>query len=223
MRARYLVLGIVAAALVAGGLFVALRHGFPAPDTGLSPASATSATPDETGATGVASAPRVTDIPTPPEDLASTVAAKGTDGLNAEERAAWAAYLKETAAIVSENEDSFRSALETAVAAIVAGDTGTLSVNFAPDENVSAAFVRSLATVYPHIDDSAVQSTVGIFAVGEATVYFGYAVVTWEDGGIVSEHTIAVPMRFIGGRWYLTSIGSGTGGLTTVQSVRIKT
>ncbi len=221
MRTRYLVLGILGAAIVSGGLYVALRYGFPTPDTALAPASATSPAPVETGATGVASAPKVTDVPAAPDGLASKVAEKGEAGLTAEERAAWQKYLAETAAIVSGNADAFRSALETAVAAIIAGDTESLSASFAPDEDVSDAFVESLVSVYPPIEQSASQPTVSVFAVDRATVYFGYAVVRWQDGGIISEHTIAVPMRFVGARWYLTSIGSGTGGLRAVQSVRI--
>jgi len=214
-------LGIVGAALVASGLYVALRWGFPAPDTALAPATATSPAPAETGATGLAAAPRVVDVPAAPDDLASVVVEKGEAGLTAEERVAWQKYLAETAAIVSDNADAFRSTLETAVADIIAGDTESLSASFAPDENVSDAFVESLASIYPPIEQSASQPTASIFAVDTATVYFGYSVVQWHDGGILSEHTIAVPMRFIGSRWYLTSIGSGTGGLRAVQSVRI--
>ena len=221
VRARYLVLGILGAAIVSGGLFVALRYGFPTPDSTLPPASATAPAPVETGATGVASAPKVTDVPAAPDGLASKVAEKGEKGLTAEERAAWDKYLAETAAVVSDNADAFRSALETAVAAIIAGDAEGLSASFAPDENVSDVFVQSLASVYPPIEQSASQPTVSVFAVNDATVYFGYSVVRWQDGGIISEHTIAVPMRFVGARWYLTSIGSGTGGLRAVQSVRI--
>lgn len=221
VRARYLVLGILGAVVVSGGLFVALRYGFPTPGTALPPASATSPTPAMPGATGVATAPKVTDIPAAPDGLASKVAEKGEAALTAEERAAWEQYLAETAAVVSDNADAFRSALDAAVAAIVAGDTEGLSASFAPDENVSEEFVTSLSSVYPTIEKSTSQPTVSVFAVNDATVYFGYSVVQWQDGGILSEHTIAVPMRFIGTRWYLTSIGSGTGGLRAVQSVRI--
>jgi hypothetical protein len=37
-------------------------------------------------------------------------------------------------------------------------------------------------------------------------VYVGYAVVVWRDGGIDSEHTIAVPMRRTASGWRLTGL-----------------
>lgn len=224
MRVRYqwVVVLIVAAALAVGG-FMMLRKDAktttPAPE--MPGAGTASAVSTGTGSAGVAQAPKVTDIPTPPAGIAQKVAASGVDGLSAEERAAWEAYLAETAKIVSENAEGLRTRLEAAINAINTGDQAALGAMFASDEDLTTEFVVERAGAYPRMNTYKVQPSIGVFSVAKATVYFGYAVVQWEDGGIVSEHTIAIPMRFVNGSWYLTSIGSSTQGITAVQTVRL--
>lgn len=224
MRVRYqwFVVLIVVATLAVGG-FMMLRRDTETttPASELPGAETGSTVSTGTGATGVVQAPKVVDIPTPPSGVAAKVAASGVDGLTAEELAAWNAYLAETAKVVSENSAGLKSRLELAVNAIKSGDEVALGGMFAPDEEATAKFVASVAHAYPRIKNNEVQSSVGVFSVDQATVYFGYAVVQWEDGGIMSEHTIAVPMRFVGGSWYLTSIGSGTKGIASVQTVKL--
>jgi len=216
MRARYVQVGIAIAVIIASGLFVVFVWHLPPPDAPLPP---TDTTPVGGGRFGVAVAPEVTDIPHVSPDLAFKVAEAGADSLSAMERATWDTYLAATAAVVSENAGEFYSALDAAVAAIVAGDTAFLSARFAPDESVSDTFVQTLVGTFPQIDPMARRETVDVFAVGGATVYFGYAIVNSENAGPVARHTIAVPMRFIDGSWYLTSIGSSTAGIMPVQTV----
>jgi hypothetical protein len=62
---------------------------------------------------------------------------------------------------------------------------------------------------------------VNVFTAGEATIYMAYAVVTWEDAGLTSEHTIPIPMRFVDGRWYLTSVEHWADSLEFVQSIQL--
>ena len=222
MRARYMMIALVIVGLLAGGVFFALRGGFTEAGFSLSPVGETAATAAPTDDVGTATAQKLVDIPTPPQGLATRIGKDGLDSLTSKERASWEKYLADTAAVVTTNADAFRAMLDSAIAAIVASDTASLYASFAPDEDLSLDFAKSLVGDYPQIQDHSRQPTVGIFAVGKATVYFGYVVVRWQDAGIISEHTIAIPMRFVGGRWYLTSIGSGTKGLTAVQSVRIE-
>ena len=211
---------VVAVALTVGG-FALVRYGAP----GFLPAEPTSAAPEAAGATdghlGVKTAPKVTDIPTPPSSIAEKVAENGADSLSTGDREAWERYLSETAAVVSDNASGLTARLDAAVQAIAVRDEEALSAMLAPDESPPAEFVESLAAAYPAIGTSDNQDSVGIFSAAKVTVYFGYTVVSWTDGGIESEHTVAVPMRFIDGTWYITSVGIGTTGLVSVQTVRI--
>ncbi len=221
MRSRYFwIVGVIAAVLLAGAAFLALRGAPGGQSVALPPAQPDSSSPaGGGGVTGVTEAPKVVDIPTPPNGLAAKVAASGVSGLTAEERAAWEKYLAETSAVVRTNAKALRARTDEALAAITVGDSAALSAMFAPDENPSADFVAERVRAYPRIQEYESQSSVGVFAVSQATVYYGYSVVRWEDGGIESEHTVTVPMRFVGGTWYLTTIGSGTQDISTVQTV----
>ncbi len=222
VRDKWIVIVIAVAALAGGGYLMSRGDASaPASAPDLSGAAPVAAASSGTGSAGAAVAPKVIDVPTPPPGVAQKVAASGVDSLTAEERAAWNAYLAETAKIVSENSDGLSVRLEAAVAAIRSGDEAALGGMFAPDEQVAASFVAERVRAYPRIENFKGQESVGVFSVAQATVYFGYAVVEWEDGGIVSEHTIAVPMRFVSGSWYLTSIGSGTKGITAIQTVKL--
>lgn len=224
MRVRYkaVVVFIVATTLVVGGFIVLRQRAETAAPTPDLPGEGTSSgVSTGTGSIGVIQAPKVTDIPAPPAGIAEKVASSGVDGLTAEERKAWEAYLAETARIVSENGEGLRTRLRSAVDAINIGDKTALGGMFAPDEKASDEFIAERARAYPRMNNIKIQESVGVFSVAQATVYFGYVVVEWEDGGIVSEHTVAVPMRFVDGSWYLTSIGSGTQGITAVQTVKL--
>ncbi|TDB37725.1 MAG: hypothetical protein D9V44_06605 [Actinobacteria bacterium] len=224
MRVRYewFVVVTVAAAVTVGGFMLLSQNNKTAAPTATTPdATPTPASSSGTGFAGVAEAPKVVDIPTPPSGIAQKVAASGSGGLSAEELAAWNAYLAETEKIVREHGDDLRTRVDGAVVAIKSGDRAALGGMFARDESVPADFADKCIRAYPRIHTYEVQSSVGVFSVANATVYFGYAVVQWEDGGIVSTHTIAIPMRFVDDTWYLTSIGSSTKGIASVQSVKL--
>ena len=60
-----------------------------------------------------------------------------------------------------------------------------------------------------------------IFSTGETTLYFAYAVVTWTDGGLTSEHTIPIVLRYVDGEWRLSTLGEADPGLVFVQSVSL--
>lgn len=224
MRARnYWIVGLVAIVLVAVGAFSVARRPkaapAAAPELGATGAGAVS--PSGSTTLGTVNTRKVADKPRPPEGLAQKVADSGASSLTTAEQAAWNEYLVETKKVVLDNSDALKSVVDVAMAAIIQNDAAKLGTLFAPDETMDAAFIQSLATGYPKISSSSVQSSVGVFTVANSTVYYGYSVVRWEDAGLVSEHTIVVPLRFISGKWYLTDIGSGTEGLLSVQSVRM--
>jgi hypothetical protein len=224
MRTRTLyTVGLIAIALVAVGVFaVSGRHsGAPKPGAKLSDSDTASGVPGRESPPAARTTEGVVDTPRPPSGLADKVLASGLSSLTTKEQAAWNAYLAETKKVVLDNQATLRSTLDAAVSAIVSGDAAKLGTLFAPDEPVDEAYLRKLATVYPKISESNTQSSVGVFTLANCTVYYGYSVVRWTDAAIVSEQTIAVPLRFISGTWYLTGIGSGTEGLKAVQSVRM--
>ncbi|KAF0208736.1 MAG: hypothetical protein FD171_377 [Actinobacteria bacterium] len=224
MRARnYWMIGLVAVALIAVGSFSVARRpkATPTPATELGSAVRGAVAPSSSATLSTVNARKVVDKPRPPEGLARKVTDSGADSMTAAERSAWNAYLAETKKVVLDNADELKSVVDVAMAAIIKNDAAKLGTLFAPDETMDAAFIQSLATGYPKISSSNVQSSVGVFTVASSTVYYGYSVVRWVDAGLVSEHTIVVPLRFIGGKWYLTDIGSGTEGLLSVQSVQM--
>jgi len=129
-------------------------------------------------------------------------------------------YLKETRAVVEAYPFSLQAIAGEIVAALGAGDADALGARMAADEGSQSEFVTYLADRYPAIVTSALSGTVNIFTTGEATIYMAYAVVTWEDAGLTSEHTIPIPMRFVDGQWYLTSVEHWADALEFVQSVQ---
>lgn len=174
--------------------------------------------------------PAVTDTPTPPQsnstkepgtttpDSPGTKPADPDDsGLTDEERE----YLEETREIVETNEASLRAAANQILGAIMTRDAATLTDSLAGDEGPQPAFITELVTRYPQITGTKPVGTVNVFSVGDATTYFTYVVVTWKDAGIVSEHTIAIPLRFVDGEWRLSSLDESAEGLTFVQAVHL--
>jgi len=130
-------------------------------------------------------------------------------------------YLEETRAVVEADPSSLQAIAGEIVAALGAGDADALGDHMAADEGSQPEFVTYLADRYPAIVTSAPSGTVNIFTTGEATIYMAYAVVTWEDAGLTSEHTIPIPMRFVDGRWYLTSVEHWADSFEFVQSIQI--
>ncbi len=149
----------------------------------------------------------------------TTPAAPATppDDLTPEERA----YLDETKKTVDGNTGDLTRAVTAIADAMSGGDEATLGSMLAGDEAASIGFAASLAEQYPRFLESAPGENVNIFATTDTTVYIAYVLVTWKDGGIVSQHTIPVPLRFIDGEWRLTSLGDTFEDLRFVQSVSL--
>ncbi|MDO8848873.1 MAG: hypothetical protein Q7W51_10865 [Coriobacteriia bacterium] len=161
----------------------------------------------------------------PPESTRSTKktsapAAPVTDGstpppTTSEEQA----YLEETRKVVETNAVELGAMAEAVADALGRGDEGDLSLLLADDEGDQSTFVEGLASTYPPISESALGGNVNVFAAGDTTLYFAYAIVTWTDGGITSEHTIPIVLRFVNGEWRLSTLGETCADLEFVQSV----
>jgi hypothetical protein len=133
----------------------------------------------------------------------------------------WERYLRRTKAIVQDNSAALKEAATAVTDAIATDNLAAVTDGWAPDEGAGAAESAAYLDSYPELLDVTSTNTVTVWTNGEVTVYFAYAVVTWRDGGVTSEHTIAIPMRFINGAWYLSTYGPDTPGLVFVQSIRI--
>ncbi len=193
------------------------------PDTAVTPA-ATTATRGR--------ARSVRDTPRPPKPVTPSPAAPVApnpakpadpgdddpgDGLTDEQRE----YLEETRAIVEHDPAALRDMADAIVAAITVGDEVALAEHLADDEGPQPEYLAALLDRYPTIVESAPLGTVNIFSAGEATLYFAYALVEWEDAGIRSEHTIPVPMRYVNGEWRLTTLDDPMIEITFVQAVQL--
>lgn len=133
----------------------------------------------------------------------------------------YAMYLADTKRNVVTRSDGLNAAVNDALANIANSDSAGLLGMYALDEGASPGDATSLISGYPAFVDSELSSTVNVYSVGSATVYFGFAVVEWQDGGVLSKHTIGVPLRLINGVWCLSTIDLNTPGLTFVQSIQI--
>lgn len=199
------------------------------------PATDADGSDDETATTTAARsrARSVRDTPRPPKSAAPTPADPvspvsptnptdpddddADDGLTDEERE----YLEETRRIVEDDPAALREMADAILAAITAGDEGALADQMADDEGPQPEYLAALVDRYPTIVQSLPLGTVNIFSAGEATLYFAYALVEWEDAGIRSEHTIPVPMRYVNGEWRLTTLDDPMITLTFVQAVQL--
>ena len=130
-------------------------------------------------------------------------------------------YLELTEDVVLANDGEIDSSVAYVTGMLADGDADGLAASFAPDEGAGDDVARAMAASYPSILEYSPTNTVAVYAFGDATVYFGFALVNWEDAGVVSQHTIAIPLRYIDGVWYLSTIGLGTPGLQYVQSLQI--
>jgi hypothetical protein len=132
-----------------------------------------------------------------------------------------AIYLAETRRVVETNADQLRVVTELVTEALKGGDGSSLEDLFADDEGDPVDLAERLLSAYPPIGSAQPGTTVNVFSTGETTVYFAYAVVTWTDGGLVSEHTIPIMLRFIDGEWRLSVLGDTAPDLVFVQAVTL--
>lgn len=133
----------------------------------------------------------------------------------------YAMYLADTKRNVVNRSDTLSTAVNDALANIANADSAGLLGMYALDEGATPGDADALLSGYPAFVDSELSSTVNVYSVGSATVYFGFAVVEWQDGGVLSKHTIGVPLRLVNGVWCLSTIDLNTPGLTFVQSIQI--
>lgn len=139
----------------------------------------------------------------------------------APEDPAYQQYLADTRAVVVNNWDTLIPTSNAILDALAASDRISLTSRLAPGEGTQTTYLTALATQYPAIQTSSVLPTVNIYSAGGVTVYYAYQLVTWEDAGIVSQHTIPIMLRFVNGQWVLTTLGETGSNLEFVQSVTL--
>lgn len=130
-------------------------------------------------------------------------------------------YKSETKAIVAQNATELAAAVSTAMSIFTTGTATDLLSRIAPDEGAGIGEADAWFSAYPSILDSIDTQTIQVFAFGEQTIYYGFSVVNWTDGGVTSQHTISVPLRLVDGAWYLSTVSLDTPGLKFVQSVQL--
>lgn len=231
-------IGIALTALALLGVAIAWNGVHGADPSDSPPAS--DGTPSATASDAPAQVPDVVDVPTPPaapRDLtpvastAGTTAARRTSAASTDDPPqtdtnetvpdAWAVYERETAQVVTRGAIEIEATAAKILTALMDGDATALGLLIAPDEGSQQPYADSLVARYPSILSSTPGANVDVYAQGQATVYVAYAIVRWEDAEIVSEHTIAVPLRYVDGEWYLTSLADTDGELVFVQAVRL--
>jgi len=130
-------------------------------------------------------------------------------------------FLRDGPEAAISNRRAMEEAVARVAAALSAQDAAALSVMAAPPAELAAdaARIEVLAASYPTFLSSRMSPNVNVFSSATATAYTSYAVVTWKDAGIVSEHTVPVTLRIVDGMWHLTTRGETDPGLRFVRSV----
>jgi len=165
----------------------------------------------------------IVDEPSPP-DIVFKLADAGAGGANEpldSDDPEFREYVDETAGIVTSESDEIRAIVGTVLNAFLTGDAAALEASLAPDESLAEGYAERLIAQYPRIDTAEAASSVNVFAVERATVYMAYGNVEWEDGGLRSGHTIAIPLRFINRTWYISGIQPDAIGMTFVQTIEL--
>jgi hypothetical protein len=162
--------------------------------------------------------------PAPSEDGTSGDPSSAGDPLGHEPgglQASVKEYLDATRRIVLDGASELTAVVASINDHLLEGDAGGVAAHFAADEGAGESDVLLVLEDLPPGSTVAPPSSVGVFAVEQATVYFAYCLVTWEDGGIESEHTIVVPLRFVDGEWRLTTVDERVDGIVPVQIVEL--
>lgn len=223
---------LIVVAGTAGGT-ANVRVADPAREAGSDPSSAGYAPPT--------APPRVVDDPAPPPLPRALTPVAATSAGGAATRTAtsgggarppgdeagppapdlWAEYERETRRIVELGAEGLATQARAVIDAISLGDMAAIGDAIAPDEGPGDDYARYLATRYPEALDAAIGPNVNVYAQGEATIYVAYVIVHWSDGGLLSEHTVAIPLRYVDGAWYVTSLWDAGGETTFVQAVKL--
>lgn len=130
-------------------------------------------------------------------------------------------YLDETRAVVVDNVPSLTETADAVMRALAASDRIALTSLAAPGEGDQSDYLAALAVRYPAIQSVSGLNTVNIHSAGGVTIYTAYRLVIWEDAGIASQHTIPIPLRFVNGRWQLTSLADTGSDPQFVQAVTL--
>jgi uncharacterized membrane protein len=152
----------------------------------------------------------IKDKPAPPKPPAP-----GTAG-----DAAWQLYIDQTRQIVVDHQTDLDEAVAAISQALSTDDGDAIDELLAPDED-SAGFGDQLVGQYPAISSATPSQNVNVYTNGSATLYFAYCVVQWSDGGLASEHTIPIVLRFVDGAWHVTTLGDDEPDLQFVQTVML--
>lgn len=183
----------------------------------LRPGAPGAPTPRLGSADGPANAPAAPEQPAPasivvrdplplPERALEKLETSTLDDLSPEDRAAYEEYVAKAKATVSDHSSELKSLLESYLAALVAGDAEALEPLAASDEPTQpSALAQNRLAAQPRILRGQPLPTVQVRPYGNTTVYLAFALVVWRDGGLDSEHTIAVPLRYTASGWKLTS------------------
>ncbi len=199
----------------AGAPGVQLEPGAGPADGGIVPPPEARTAPDTAG---------IRDPLALPERALQKLATSSLEDLSPEDRAAYDEYVSKAEATVRDNAASLKQTLERALKALTAGDTGALAAIAAADEGLSPEAVaqRRLAA-QPKLVSGAPLPSVQIRTASTTTVYLAFAQVVWHDGGIDSEHTIAIPLRYTKDGWRLTTLDplNDSGSLVVSQVTRL--
>lgn len=128
-------------------------------------------------------------------------------------------YRADTRAVVEVNAAALAEMTRLIAEALGSGDEEFFAGLVPDGEPGVASYVGALADSYPPIDTYAPGTNVNVFSTGETTLYYAYALVTWTDGGITSQHTVPIVLRFVDGEWRLSALGETSPNLAFVQSV----
>ncbi len=152
-------------------------------------------------------APNVRDPLPLPERALKKLATSSLDELSPEDRAAYDEYVSKAEATVRDNAAALKQTLDRTLKALIADDTDGLTALAAGDEGVSPSDIaEARLAAQPKVVSGTPVPSVQIRTTPTTTVYLAFAQVIWHDGGIDSEHTIAIPLRYTASGWRLTSL-----------------
>lgn len=190
----------------------ALGAAFLRPSAATGPTAPSSSTGDSASGplapeSPTSTAPDVRDPLPLPERALKKLATSSLDELSPEDRAAYDEYVSKAEATVRDNAAALKQTLERTLKAFIADDTDALTALAAADEGVSpSAIAKARLTAQPKVLSGTALPTVQIRTAPTTTVYLAFAQVVWRDGGIDSEHTISIPLRYTASGWRLTSL-----------------
>lgn len=199
-------------AVLAVVALAALGAAFLRPSAATGPTAPSSSTGDSASGplapeSPTSTAPDLRDPLPLPERALKKLATSSLDELSPEDRAAYDEYVSKAEATVPDNATTLKQTLDRTLKALIAGDASALAALAAADEGISpSAIAEARLAAQPKVLSGAPLPTVQIRTAPTTTVYLAFAQVVWRDGGIDSEHTISIPLRYTASGWRLTSL-----------------